>query len=70
MQPDYVTYRVASHSIKIKDYLDDTLFIVPDPKIYKPSRDIGVMSSLRYQHIFISVKTVGRPIAEKVRGKI
>jgi hypothetical protein len=59
MQPDYVTFRVVSQSVRVKDYLDDTIFIVPDPKVYKPSREVGVASSLRYQHIYMLIKSAG-----------
>jgi hypothetical protein len=53
METESVKLQVVSLKIEKKDYLDDTVFVVPDSKTYKPSRDFNVTSNVTYQHIYI-----------------
>lgn len=53
METKAIKLRIVQKRIKTRDYLDDTIFIVPDSKVYKPSRDFNVASNVTYQHIYI-----------------
>jgi len=50
---DIKDYSVVSDRIVIKDYLDDIVIVVPDPKIFSPPKGVRATSNVIYQQIYI-----------------